>query len=159
MFKNCQGAESQPESPRKMGSNLQISVTMKKTQPTDQKNKAQDLVEQALWALKANGSPGQIAAVTVCDEVLATLSKMEETLVKEIQAGLIEIGKQIAAEQTMPNTPERIMLELVTDSTKGLTQAISETFELHRSIIQFQRNRFALGKIKIVEISATSKEA
>lgn len=132
---------------------------MKTTQLTDQKNKAHDLVEQALCTLKTNGSLGQIAAVTVCDEVLATLSKLETTLVKEIQAGLIEIGEQIAAEQTLPNTAERIMLKLVTDSTKGLTKAISEAFEHHRSVIQFQQKRFALGRIMSVEISAATKEA
>ena len=125
---------------------------------SDDEHKSQNLVAQALCAMKANGSPGQIAAVSVCDEVVATLLKMEANLVNEVKASLIEITEQIAAEQTLPESPERIMLELVSESTKGLTQAISEAFELHRSVVRFQRNRFVLGKIKPMQVSAAENE-
>lgn len=107
---------------------------------------------------KACATPGQIAAVSVCEETLATLSKLEANLVDEVQTGLIEISEQIAAEQTMPNTPERIMLDLVAESTKGLNQAIQAAFELHRSLIRYQRNRFVLGKIKSLEVSEVNKQ-
>lgn len=131
---------------------------MKTTELTDQKNESQDLVTKALCAMKANGSPGQIAAISVCDEVVATLLKMEADLVGGVKAGLIEISEQIAADQTMPGTPERIVLERVAESTKGLTQAISEAFELHRSVVTYQRNRFVLGKIKPMQVSVAAKD-
>lgn len=118
---------------------------------TGVRRSTQELLEQATTAMKNNGTPGQVAAVSVCDETIATLSKIEANLLETVQAGLIEISEQIADEQTMPNTPERILLDLVSDSTKGLKQAISAAFDQHRSVIVYQRNRFVFGKIKSVE--------
>lgn len=130
---------------------------MKSTEKTDLPNKTQDLMVQALLAMRANGSSGQITTVSVCDEVVATLLKMETDLVGGIKAGLIDISEKIAADQTMAGTPERIVLELVAESTKGLTQAISEVFEQHRSVVTYQRNRFVLGKINPMQVSAEAK--
>lgn len=122
----------------------------------EQKSKAQDLLDQALCTMKTTGSQAQVAAISVCDEVLETLSKIEAKLLHDVQDGLIEISEQIAEEQTMPNSPERILLDLVAESTKGLNQAISDVFEHHRSVLRYQRNRFVLGKIKRLEGGETT---
>ena len=122
----------------------------------EQKKKAQNLVDQAIYRMKNTGNQGQVAALSVCEEVIATLSKIEAQLLHEVQEGLIEISEQIAAEQTMQNSPEKILLDLVAESTKGLNQAISDVFEHHKSVLRYQRNRFVLGKINILETGETT---
>lgn len=112
------------------------------------KGKYDEAVGQALAAIQANGDQRQLAAISVCDEVVATLVKMETNLLEGVKAGLIEICEQIAAEQTTPGTPERVVLERVAGAIKGLTEAVSEAFKQHRDVVEYNRDRFILGKVK-----------
>ena len=114
----------------------------------DVKDKYQELVEQAIATLQANGKTQQLAALSICDDMLSTLKGIETNVLEAINSGLIEYCEQITAEKTTPGTPERIVLELVSEATKGLTQSISEAFVQHRDVVKFQRDRFVLGKIK-----------
>lgn len=106
-----------------------------------------ELIEQAEATLLASGDQQKITTISVCDEVLATLTEMEKNLLEGVNDGLINICKQISAEQTVEGTPERIVLERIAKATKGLTKAVADAFDDHRSIVQYQRDRFVLGKI------------
>lgn len=116
-------------------------------QLSEAKDKLDAALAQAEETLRTSGDQQKIAALSVCDDVLATLRKMETSLVDGVKEGLIDICNQIAAEQTAPGSPERTLLNRIARSTEGLTEAITETFEQHCGVVQYQRSRFLLGKI------------